>query len=402
MSDPNARFRTAITPHNAVAVWGLAANAKGAPLSTHANVGLVIDHMPELLRGAAYDEFLDRTIVEGREWREGDDTGLCMWLQEHLGLSAVTPGMVHIVVDHRLRATPQHCVRAWLDGLVWDQEPRIALAFEECWGAVHTADQPADYVRAVSANLFIGLVARVMRPGCQLDTMPIFEGPQGLGKSSALRLVGGDWYALGAESVTSKDFFQVIPGKWLIEIGEMDSFSRAERERTKIAISTPVDRYRASYGRYALDHPRQCVFAGTTNRDDYGHDDTGLRRFWPVRCTDILLEDIASHRDQWFAEAVAQFRAGASWWAVPTSAGAVQRARQAEDMWTAAVLAWCTGKDRVTSAEVAAGALALRPGDMDRAAQLRISHVLQLAGWTRQTIRRPGEKPVKGFMAPDV
>ncbi len=401
MSDQNERFRAAETPHNAVAVWGLAANGKGQPLSTHANIGIAIDHSIELLRGAYYDEFLDKAIVDGRQWRDDDDTGLCMWLQERIGLSSVTPSMVHAVVSRRLLATPRHCVREWLETLVWDGVDRIALALEDGWGAEPSATQPSDYLRAISANFFIGLVARVLRPGCQLDTMLVFEGEQGVKKSSALRIIGGDWYMAATESVNSKDFQQSLRGSWLAEIPELDSFSRSDRDRVKSIITIPVDKYRASYARHARDYPRQCVFAGTTNKDDWGNDDTGLRRFWPVQCGEIDLALIAATRPQWFAEAVHLFRQGASWWETPRLATlAAQRDRQSEDIWTPLVLDHLRGKSEVFLHDVLREACKVREADMNHMHKIRLGGIFRLAGWSKSNRRKQG-KQGKTWVAPD-
>lgn len=376
---------------------------KNVPRSTLANAVAVLQHDPEW--GPArlyYDEFLDRVLIANsptREWRDDDDTRLTVYMQEGPGLKTIPASQVAAAVQYVARQRVKNCVTDYLDGLTWDGEPRIALALEDCFGAVHAPDQPYDYVRAVSGNLFIGMIARARRPGCQLDTMPILEGAQGIGKSSALRILGGAHYAVTTESVMSKDFQQNIPGKWIIEIGEMDSFSRGEREKVKIAISTPVDRYRPSYGRRALDFPRRCVFVGTTNRDDYGNDDTGLRRFWPIRCTDILLDDIAAHRDQWFAEADAAFQSGASWWEVPASAAQVQRDRQQEDPWMPAVLEFVQFKDDVTSREILTDCLKFREADVEQKHQKRVSSILRLSGWQRGVLRR-GLTLIKGFRPP--
>ncbi len=400
MSDQNERFRSAITPHNAVATWGLAANGKGQPLSTHANIGIVLDHTRELLRDAYYDEFLDKAIVDCRQWRDDDDTGLCMWIQEHIGLSSITPSMVHAVVSRRLRATPRHCVREWLESLEWDGIARIAHAFEDHWGIEPGDAQSSDYIRAVSANFFIGPVARIFRPGCQLDTMVVFEGVQGTRKSSAIRILGGAWYMLATESINSKDFQQALRGSWFSEIGELESFSRADRDRIKAILSNPVDKYRGSYERHVREYPRQCVFAGTTNRTDWGNDDTGLRRFWPVWCGEIDLAGIVAHRADWFAEAVHLFKAGASWWETPKDHTlAAQLDRQHDDPWTQTVLDWCAFKDDVTTTEVLTGALKMRESDIGRTEQNRVSSILRLAQWQRRTVRRLGN-PVKALVPP--
>lgn len=352
-----------------------------------------------------YDEFLDRVLVQNsplREWRDDDDTRLTVYLQQSVPMVTLSEAHAASAVRYVARQRTKHCVRDWLSTLAYDGVPRIAHALEDYWGAESSARQPSEYLRAVSANLFLGLVARVLHPGCQLDTMVIFEGPQGIGKSRALRALGGEWYMLASESVTHKDFFQSLPGKLIVEIGEMDAFSRAERERVKLAISTPSDRYRSSYGRRAEDHPRQCSFFGTTNRDDYGNDDTGLRRFLPVLCGAIQVTALSQTREQLFAEAYHRIRAGEAWWQTPEQPTLdVQRDRQSEDVWTTDVLEWLIGKPEATSAEILQGALKFRAGDMTRTEQLRVGSILRLAGWKRQTVRRGG-LIVKAWTSPTV
>lgn len=352
-----------------------------------------------------FDEFLDQVRIANspvREWRDDDDTRLTVYLQKTIGMSTLTISNTANAVQYVARQRTRHCVREQFAALTWDGVARIAHAFEDHWGAEPSAEQPLDYLRAVSANFLIGIIARVMKPGCQLDTMVIFEGAQGIGKSRALRILGGEHYMLAAESVTSKDFFQAFPGKLIVEVGEMDAFSRAERERVKLAISTPTDRYRSSYGRRAADHPRQCNFVGTTNRDDYGNDDTGLRRFLPIRCGDINCEGLVLARDQLFAEAYVRFHAGATWWETPAGATlAVQRDRQSDDVWTFTVLEWVLGRNDVTTAEILAGSLRIRESEMTRTEQLRVGSIMRLAGWKRQTIRRNG-RPLKAWVPPDV
>jgi predicted P-loop ATPase len=379
---------------------------KYGPRSTLANAVTVLQHDPTLGPSVFwFDEFLDQVrLVKSaeREWRDDDDTQLTVYLQKTLHLSSISIASAAHAVQLVARQRTRHCVREQFAAVTWDGVERIAHAIEDYWGADPSAEQPCEYLRAVSANLFLGIVARVLRPGCQLDTMVIFEGPQGIGKSRALRILGGPWYMLAAESVTTKDFFQALPGKLIVEIGEMESFSRAERERVKLAISTPVDRYRSSYGRRAEDHPRQCNFIGTTNRDDYGNDDTGLRRFLPVRCGAINCEALVLARDQLFAEAYRRVLAGETWWETPAAFTlAVQRDRQAEDVWTLTVLEWLVGRNDATSAEILNGSLRIRESEMTRVEQLRIANILRLAGWKRQTIRKNG-RPVKGWVAPSV
>ena len=275
--------------------------------------------------------------------------------------------------------------------MTWDGEPRVSLAFEDHWGVEIGPDLPSDYVRAASRNFFVSLVARVYRPGCQSDVMVVFEGAQGIRKTSALRLLGGDWYGQAAESVQSKDFFAALQGKWLIEIGELDAFSRAEVTRVKTVISTPVDRYRPPYGRTAADYPRQCIFAGTTNKSDWGTDETGLRRFWPMPCGAINLATLASARSQLFAEAVYLYDEGVTWWEMPgDETRAVQATRQADHAWEEVILADLMMASETTVIDVLTKILKFNLSDIGRSDELAVGAILRRAGWVKRPARRQG------------
>jgi predicted P-loop ATPase len=189
----------------------------------------------------------------------------------------------------------------------WDNVERIEHSFSTVF---HCDDN--GYTRAVSRNFWISLIARTYDPGCKLDNMIILEGAQGALKSSALNMIGGEWFAEQHENATNaKAFAEVLQGKLLIEIAEMDAFSRAEVTRVKQVVSNKSDRYRPSYGRHAQDHPRRCVMAGSTNKDDWNRDATGARRFWPIACKGFCdLGYLKEHRAQLFAEAVGM---GESW-----------------------------------------------------------------------------------------
>lgn len=379
---------------------------QSGPRSTLANAVSVLQRDPAWGPDVFWhDEFLDRVLIANspiREWRDDDDTRLTVYLQQTIAMATMSETHTASAVRYVARQRSRHCVRDYFSALSWDQIPRIALALEDHWGAIPNDDQPVDYLRAVSANLFLGIVARVVRPGCQLDNMVVFEGPQGIGKSRALRALGGAWYMLAAESVTHKDFFQSLPGKLIVEIGELDAFSRAERERVKLAISTPSDRYRSSYGRRAEDHPRQCIFVGTTNRTDYGNDETGLRRFWPVICGEIAVPTLLASRDQLFAEAYHRIVAGEAWWQTPpVPTLAVQRDRQHVDVWATRVLDWMIGKPNATTEEILEGAIKMRVADMTRAESTRIASIMRLAGWESGTVRRQGQ-PVRAWKQSNV
>jgi putative DNA primase/helicase len=375
----------------------LTCSDKGVARPNHSNAVLVLQHDPACGPEAIwYDEFLDRVLVQAspvREWRDDDDTRLTVFMQDHCLMTAVPDSTVAKAVRYVARQRPRHCVRDWLRSLTWDGIDRLATAFEDYWGADGSL-----YTRAASVNFFVGLVARVMRPGCKLDTMPVFEGEQGLLKSTALEVLGGPWYAVAHERMDAKDFLQGLRGKWLIEIAELQSFSKPEVTAVKTLMSTAVDDYRPSYARHVQRFPRQCVFAGTTNTDDWGTDETGLRRFWPIACGAIDVPALRDARPQLFAEAVARFDAGATWWRMPDETAAVQHARQYEDSWTATILAFAAGQSPTYGfrlGDCLTQALDLPLDRLDKRTEMRAARILRLHGFARCVVRLAPHLPVQ-------
>lgn len=371
------------------------------PRANLTNVVRVLQHDPTLGPDLLwYDEFLDQVLTATHAWRDEDDYRLTVYLQETAGLVTIADTLVAKAVRYVAHQRPRHVVRDWLTALVWDGIGRIAEAFEDHWGVTCDESLPCEYVRAASQNFFLGLVARILRPGCQLDTMVVFEGEQGIRKSSALRTLAGPWYSAAADSVHTKDFFESLRGKWIIEIGELDAFNRAEVTRVKTVISTPTDYYRPSYGRTAIEYPRQCVFAGTTNRDDWGNDDTGLRRFWPVKCGEIRLDSLADARAQLFAEAVAAITAGATWWEMPALPTlAVQADRQSDHAWDDLIRDGVALLEETTTLDILTRILKMDAADITRPAELAVGSSLRRAGWRKRNRRREG-KQGKVWIAP--
>jgi putative DNA primase/helicase len=198
-----------------------------------------------------------------------------------------------------------HPIREYLDGLAWDGTPRLATWLSTHLGAVVEpgCDKPEArpaYIREVGRKWPIGAVARVYRPGCKVDAAPIFEGGQGIGKSQALAALVPcpEWFCDEISDLGTKDSAQDLRGKWIIELAELSAMRRGDIERTKAFMSRSTDHYRPSYGRRSQDFPRQCAFAGTTNADGYLGDETGNRRFWPVKVGAIDLDAIRRDREQ--------------------------------------------------------------------------------------------------------
>lgn len=279
-----------------------------------------------------------------REWGDSDDTALT----EHLnarGFTKVGRAMVRDVIVLDAQIHPYHPVQNYLSGLRWDGVGRLSNFFIDFCGAVVDGNEessPEDttkYIQAVTRAMFISAVARVFKPGCKCDSMVIIEGGQGSLKSSLLRLlaVRDEWFSDSLpHNLSSRDARQHLMGIWIVEMGEIAQFKKSEVEAVKDFLSCQIDRFRPPYGRNDIIAKRQCIMIGSTNSEQYFHDVTGNRRFWPVRVGTIRLGDIRPIVDQLWAEATAAYHNGEKWWlgrTVETIAEKQQDSRLERDPW---------------------------------------------------------------------
>jgi predicted P-loop ATPase len=241
-------------------------------------------------------------------------------------------------------------------------------------------------------------VQRISEPGSKADYMMVLEGEQGARKSTAIAILGGPWYSDNLPDVTSgKDVQQHLRGKWIIEVGEMSAMGKAEDAALKSFITRTHERYRPSYGRKEVIEPRQCVFIGSTNKSAYLRDETGGRRYWPVRVGPRLdTEALARDRDQLFAEAVKLYRDGARSWPDQDfereRIAPQQEARFEADVWEGMIGEFLAGKHSTTVGEIARSALHFEASRIGTADQRRIAAALEHLGWKR------GDKNSRGLI----
>ena len=357
---------------------------------------------PKLMGLVWRDEFLGRMLTayrtgEVHEWNEADSLAMQFYMQDTIGIDRMgldtVKGAIRLASERDIR----NCVKEYVERTPWDKEPRIDAMMSSIY---HCEDTP--YTRAVSRNFWIAMIARVYQPGCKADNMVVLEGPQGIYKSTSLAIIGGEWFAEQHESAADpKAFAEILQGKLVIEITEMDAFSRTEVTRIKSAITTQKDRYRIPYESGAQDHPRRCVMVGTTNKDDWQRDETGGRRFWPIACKGLAdTARLAAERDQLFAEALSRYQAGESWHEVPDVEAKQEQAKRYEgDAWTETIANWLPGRPEVTVMQIADRCLDLRIKDVDMAEQRRIGKVLRFLGWSKQQKRVSG-RPTMVWVPP--
>jgi predicted P-loop ATPase len=389
--------------HAALASWKTRVlDTRGCIAGTVANVLLALREDSKLRNVLGYDQMSAMPVLRkpllvldpGFAPRPLTDADVIR-IQEYLqweGISKVSRDAVQHAVEARVLECSFHPVRDYLEGLAWDKKPRLGK-----WLTTYFGIEKNDYSRGIGRMFPISMVARIYEPGCKVDHMLVLEGPQRQMKSTACRVLAGDWFSDNLPDIGhGKETSQHLRGKWLIEIAEMHAYSRAEVTLLKSFISRQEERYRPPFGRLDVIESRQCVFIGTTNRDAYLRDETGGRRFWPARVQKIKIEKLKQDRDQLFAEAVVAYKAGKHWW--PDAkfeidhASIEQAERYEADPWEEPIQMFLNGlltrpttvAQRTTVLQVAVSCLDFQKIDrLGTADARRIANVMTCLGWKR-------------------
>ena len=408
-------------------------NTQGSPEKTMKNLKTMLLHDPKLIGRLKLNLFSGRIDIVGsipwkrpsktNTWGDDDTAQLRIYLEPFFGKVAKND-----VIDALAAAASDqayHPVQEYLEALQWDGKPRLDRLFIDYLGAEDT-----DYTRAVTRKAFVAAVARVMRPGCKYDTMLVLVGSQGRHKSTILAKMGGDWFSDSLRTFGDKDSMETIQGTWLNEVAEMQAMSKADVDAVKMFLSKTNDYYRAAYGRYTADRPRQCVFFGTTNSKECLVDLTGGRRFWVVDIDQQtreknVFQDLDGEKDQLWAEAVAYWRLGEALYLpqdLETVARQVQEEHRARHPWEGLIhdylqqeipadwmkwdllqrQSWRSGglryegklepRDRICAAEIWCEVLGKLRGDMRQRDTREINGLLErVPGWSCIGVRESGK-----------
>ncbi len=314
-----------------------------------ANALLVLRNAPEWAGVLAFNEFSHWTVTQkpapwlqskaGADWTDFDDSQLAAWLQRY-GI-AVNSRIANEAAQTIAQENSFHPVRSYLQGLVWDGVQRVAS-----WLHVYLGAENNIYSTSVGGCWLISGVARIMQPGCKVDAALLLEGPQGSLKSTALRtLSGAEFFCDHISDIGSKDSRLELAGTWIFELAELDRVRRGELSRVKAFFTAQTDVFRPPYGRRTQRFPRSCVFCATTNDSSSLSDESGARRWWPVRIGRIDIAALQRDRNQLWAEAVTLYQTGEKWWLdsalLHQIAAREADLRYSPGLWDEQILDWC-------------------------------------------------------------
>jgi predicted P-loop ATPase len=376
----------------------------GRIASNVANALAALRHDPDLTGLFRFDQMQRAAVITGPIPGSPHDYGpyprrvedyQVTPVQEHLqrsGLPRIGKDTIYQAVEAVGREESFHPVRDYLGSMKWDGERRLDELLTYYFGA-----EPSTYHHEIGLMFLVSMVKRIFEPGCQADYALVLEGPQGSGKSSACKILGGAYFSDSLPTLRygDKEPSAHLRGKWLIEIAELSAFKGADANALKSFISRREERFRPAFGRLEVCEPRQCVFIGTTNEKTYLSDPTGGRRFWPVVTGRIRLDELARDRDQLFAEALAHYTAGAQTYPdgdfEAKHIKPVQAARMDDDPWREDVEAYLSDRTSVLVGEVARDALKIDTPRLETRVQRRITDVLTAIGWHKS------EKAINGY-----
>lgn len=271
---------------------------KGVILDSRNNLEVIIDNT--IGSAIGWDLLAHRKMVRGplpwrhkdndsKYWEDSDETGLRSLIETKFGISNISKIDDALVNVFKSRAF--HPVRQYVEGLKWDGVKRIETLLVDYFGA-----EDSEYVREVTRKTLVAAIGRIYRPGIKFDYVLVLVGRQGIGKSTFLKKLGHEWFSesFSFHMIGTKEAVEAIVGKWIVEIGELQGLRRAEIEGVKQFLSKTEDDVRLAYARNVNNYKRQNIFIGSTNNEEFLNDDTGNRRFWPVR-----LEQSEVEKDVW-------------------------------------------------------------------------------------------------------
>jgi Virulence-associated protein E len=363
----------------------------------------------------AYDSFKDEMVMAPAgtdEWRavkDADVSELRLTLCRR-GFTKAPKELVRDYMDYVAQRNEFDTAKLWLNGLPeWDGVPRVERFLADYLGADAT-----DYTRAVSRYLWTALAGRVLDPGCEAPMVPVLIGAQGAGKSRAVKAISPAPEFFCELDLADRDekASRLMRGRLVVELGELRGLHSRDSQSIKAFISRTHENWTPKFKEFATTFARRFLFIGTTNEDEFLADDTGERRWLPVRVGQCDVDAIARDRLQLWAEAREKYGVGGiEWQDAERLARDVHAEHKISDPWHPIVAAWLDQPDGFAGAdgtprargflsthEILTGALGMAATNINRAAEKRLATVMTALGYRNERRRVSGEK-MRGWAA---
>ena len=412
LAEANERFESPLPAQEVESIAKWAQNIPGADVQfvrndsgkivakSQPNIKLALAELGVML---SRDSFSGKDAVAGLDGYDGvlsDDAVRRLWflINESFGFMPPKDFFWEVVLDEaRQNAFDPVCDELCRLEAEWDGKPRLETWLSEYGGAEDTA-----YTRAVGRITLIAAARRARVPGVKYDNLAVFQGPQGTGKSTAVRIIAGDDQRFSDDipfNADGREVVEALSGRWIMEAGELHGLRTATAEKLKSFLSRTVDHGRAAFARVPQAVPRRCIFIGTTNAANFLTDGTGNRRFWPVEVGTFNLLALQQDRDQLMGEAAHRESAGesiqmpADLW---LDAAEVQDARRIENPIVSSLQAQLDGwTGRIRSADV--WTLLGIPMGQRQAMARQVAGAMQELGWESKKYRFGGSTSERGF-----
>ena len=382
-------------------------NKSGRIEESQANYETMLTHEPEWRGRLRYNEFYQAIELDGAPLTSLNKSLISSWSSHRLGFIANAASVRDRAIEVVAMQEAYDSLMEYLDTLpTWDGVERLSDLFVTYFGSTSS-----EYTTWCAEMLFSLMIARAKERACTGRYVIVLCGPQDIGKSEAVRAIGGEWTTELSANLDSRDAQIQLKGVWLVELGELNSIRKSHAESVNRFISARWDEYTLKHLNDAVKHPRRAVFVGTTNRDDFLRDPTGSTRWFPVNVTKVEYQKLAQDRDQLFAEALIHYSDHQSdWWKIPPAVDAVlgktrENNRDVNPL-EEDLAKWIkkTKKKSLTWDVIADEFLGMpmeRRGD--KAKQNTITEALKAIGWTRgDRIRKNGIRVYPWYPPSDV
>lgn len=353
------------------------------------NLFTILTEHPKFNNRLSFNELTSQYCYDGKEIHDLDYTQLQLDICTELRINFKKTD-VCAMAELIAKKNPFHPIKNYLTGVKWDQQDYLSIFLK----AMNIESN--DINLSVFKCWLISAVARIMKPGCKVDSIPVFQGTTGNRKSSALKALmpNEEWFTDEPVDFGTKDSKQMLLGKWFVELAELSSFNKKDNNLIKSNITQTVDEFRSPYDRKPKKYPRQFVYIGTTNDAEFLTDSTSNRRFWVLQNEGLIDVDLIKEvRDQLWAQAYSLFINGEKWWLTrdqEQSMAEIAAQFEVKDAWYDSVVVYLEDKKFVTTSEI----LMNLKGDLSRTDnndKNRVVKIMQYLKWTARAGRKDGD-----------